>query len=120
MTYAGRRKLYRSRHNRMIFGVCQGIADWRDMDVTLIRIILVLLCIFTGFAPFGVIYLVAAFLIPLEPSDHADSFRRGRSRRGAFDDIKEEFDDLKDRVHRMEDDVIDKERDWEDRFKRGK
>ncbi len=35
-------------------------------------------------------------------------------------DIKEEFDDLNSKVNRMEDDVVDKEKDWEHRFKEDK
>ena len=124
-------RLYRSR-NGMIFGVCQGIAEWRDLPVGYIRLGVVIALIFTGFFPIGFLYLAAGFFLPVEPrngkSDYYDRDARGKrdykrenrkekSRGFSFDDIKEEFDDLSSRVNRMEDEVIDKEKDWESRFK---
>ncbi|MBI9097959.1 MAG: PspC domain-containing protein [Spirochaetaceae bacterium] len=124
-------RLYRSR-NGMIFGVCQGIAEWRDLPVGYIRLGLIIALVFTGFFPIGLLYLAAGFFLPVEPkqgkSDYYDRSARGKreyrresrrekSRGFSFDDIKEEFDDLASRVNRMEDDVIDKEKDWEQRFK---
>lgn len=128
-------RLYRSRSG-MIFGVCQGIADWRDLPVGYIRLGLVVALVFTGFFPVGLLYIAAGLLLPVEPrggnSDYYDRDARGRreyrresrkeSRRErnggfSFDDIKDEFDDLASRVNRMEEDVIDREKDWEKRFK---
>jgi len=123
-------RLYRSR-NGMIFGVCQGISDWRDLPVGYIRLGIVIALIFTGFFPLGLLYLAAGFFLPVEPrhgkSDYYERNAQGRreyrrdsrkekSKGFTFDDIKEEFDDLNSRVNRMEDDVIDKEKDWESRF----
>lgn len=124
-------RLYRSR-NGMIFGVCQGIADWRDLPVGYIRLGIIIALVFTGFFPVGLLYLAAGFFLPVEPRegksdyykrdargrrDYRRESRREKSRGFTFDDIKEEFDDLSSRVNRMEDEVIDKEKDWEKRFK---
>ena len=59
--------LYRNRHNRMIWGVCGGIARYFEVDPTLIRIIaVVLLCL----APVSIpIYIICAIIIPLEPRE---------------------------------------------------
>ena len=38
----GRKKLYRSKDNRWLVGVCGGIGDYFDMDATVIRVIFVL------------------------------------------------------------------------------
>ena len=123
-------RLYRSR-NGMIFGVCQGIADWRDLPVGYIRLGVIIAFTMTGFFPVGVLYLAAGFFLPVEPregkSDYYERNARGRrhyrresrkekSRGFSFDDIKEEFDDLSSRVNKMEEEVIDKEKDWEKRF----
>lgn len=119
MTYA-RSKLYRARHDRIIFGVCQGIADWRDLDVRYIRLILILLAIFTGFFPFVFAYLVAGLIIPQEPRGrrHEDIGERYRNaRRTTVNDIKQDFEDLKNRVNRMEDEAIDKEKEWDDKMR---
>jgi phage shock protein C len=124
-------RLYRSR-NGMIFGICQGLADWRDLPVGYIRLGVIIAFAMSGFFPVGLLYLAAGFFLPVEPrhgkSDYYDRDARGRrdyrresrkekSKGFTFDDIKEEFDDLSSRVNRMEDDVIDKEKDWEKRFK---
>ncbi len=56
------RKLRKS-ENKMIAGVCAGLAEYFGMDVTWVRIIYVLLTIFTVFS--GVIvYIIMALLMP--------------------------------------------------------
>ena len=59
-------KLYRSRDDRWMAGVCGGLAKYLGWGSTKVRIIWVLATIFTAFA--GVIvYLVLWFLMPKEP-----------------------------------------------------
>jgi len=58
------RKLYRSR-NKKIGGVCQGIADYFNMDVTVVRLIAVLALLFVGGGLLA--YLLLWIFIPLEP-----------------------------------------------------
>ena len=114
MTYTSRR-LYRSR-NGVLLGICQGIADWRDMPVAVVRLIFIIICLATAVAPCAIIYLVAGFFIPLEPRGYY-----GENRKSTMDDIKDQFDNLKSRVNRMEDEATgDKESDWDRRFHNGK
>ena len=61
------RKLYRSRSKRMIGGVCGGLADYLNMDPTLVRILTVVISLFTGIPV--VLYIVALFVVPEEPAD---------------------------------------------------
>jgi phage shock protein C len=58
-------RLYRSRNNRMLFGVCGGIGKYYNIDPTIIRILWVLfsLIFLIGFLA----YIIAAFVIPEEP-----------------------------------------------------
>ena len=59
------RKLYKSRTDRKICGVCGGVAEYLNVDSTIVRIALVLFCLAGGS---GVIaYLIAALVIPEEP-----------------------------------------------------
>jgi phage shock protein PspC (stress-responsive transcriptional regulator) len=58
------RKLYKSRTNRILCGVCGGIGEFFDIDPTLIRLLLVLLCC-TGSGLLA--YIIAAIIIPEEP-----------------------------------------------------
>jgi len=56
------KKLYRS-NNRVLAGVCAGIAEYMDVDPTVVRICYLLLTLFTAFS--GVIvYIVMALLMP--------------------------------------------------------
>jgi len=57
------KKLYRS-NNKIIAGVCAGVAEYFDIDVTLLRLGTVLIFIFTGFFPMGIFYILAAFIMP--------------------------------------------------------
>lgn len=61
------KKLYRSRKNKSIAGVCGGIAEFFKIDVTIVRLIwaLAILCAGTGLLA----YIVCAFVIPEEPED---------------------------------------------------
>lgn len=57
------KRLYRSRSNRMIAGVCGGISEYFSIDPTIVRLIFVLLAIFGVSAGFW-IYLIAALIVP--------------------------------------------------------
>ncbi len=64
-----RNRLYRSRDDRMLAGVCGGVADWMDIDSSLVRIAFALLGITGGIGL--VLYIVMAIVVPEEPSDQA-------------------------------------------------
>ena len=58
------KKLYRSNINKMLCGVCGGMAEYFDLDPTLMRVLWIIL----GLAGPGVIaYIICAFLIPQSP-----------------------------------------------------
>lgn len=59
-----RKRLIRPRQGRKIGGVCQGFAEYFDIDVTLVRIVWAI-CLLSGFGGFA--YLVAWVVIPEEP-----------------------------------------------------
>ena len=66
-----KKKLYRSNKNRMAAGVCAGIADYLNMDPTVIR---VLWAVISLFAWVGIIaYFICVFLIPEEPDNIIDA-----------------------------------------------
>ena len=58
------RKLYRSRDNRMICGVCGGLGEYFNVDATLIRLVLAIFA-FTGTGIFA--YIMAAIIVPEAP-----------------------------------------------------
>lgn len=60
------RKLYRSRTDRMIWGVCGGLASYFDVDPTIIRIAAIVSVLMSGA---GIIaYIIMAVVVPLETS----------------------------------------------------
>lgn len=55
------KRLYKSRTNRVLCGVCGGLGEYFNIDPTIIRLLFVLLgCTMTGL----VAYLIAAIIIP--------------------------------------------------------
>ncbi|MCX7936425.1 MAG: PspC domain-containing protein [Chlorobi bacterium] len=58
-------RLYRSRTDRKIAGVCGGIAEYFDMDPSLIRILFVVLIFFNGFGLLA--YVICWIVIPEAP-----------------------------------------------------
>ena len=64
------KKLYRSTQNKMIAGVCSGLAEYINIDPTIIRVIWALV----GLTGTGLIaYLVCALIIPEKPSNIIDA-----------------------------------------------
>lgn len=64
-TVAQTRRLYRSRTNRNLAGVCGGLAQYFNTDATLMRVLFVVLALLGG--PGLVIYLVLWIVVPEEP-----------------------------------------------------
>ena len=62
------KRLYRSESNRMLCGVCAGIAEYFEIDPTLIRLVGAFLCL-CGLFPALSGYLSAAVVIPLPPEN---------------------------------------------------
>ena len=60
------KKLYRSRKNRMICGVCGGMAEYFEMDPTVMRVLWVLAGLITG-GTAVLAYIIACFVIPNAP-----------------------------------------------------
>ncbi|TAH69829.1 MAG: PspC domain-containing protein [Anaerolineaceae bacterium] len=61
------KKLYRSSTNRMICGVCQGIAEYINIDPTVVRLLWV---IFSIFGVGVLVYIVAAIIMPVKEQYH--------------------------------------------------
>lgn len=58
------RKLYKSATDRKLFGVCGGLAEYFQVDATLVRLGMVLLALFGAGIVF---YIVAAIVMPEHP-----------------------------------------------------
>ena len=60
------KKLYKSNRNRMISGVCGGIADYFGVDASLVRVGTVVLALITGGFPVPIAYVVCSCVLPDE------------------------------------------------------
>lgn len=111
-------KLYRSRNGK-VFGVCQGIADWKDLPADTLRLIVGISILVTGIFPGVLIYAIVALLLPLEPSSRNSYYERDEKEEDkdfSKDSLHETFEKLKRKVENMEESVFNKERDWDKRF----
>ncbi len=62
-----KKKLYRSVDNKVLFGVCGGIAEYFGIDAALVRLVWAAITLFFGLGL--VLYILAIFIIPREPVD---------------------------------------------------
>ena len=58
------KKLYLSKKDKKIFGVCGSIGETYNIDPTTVRIITVFLCLSTGIIPLLVTYFIAWIIMP--------------------------------------------------------
>jgi phage shock protein C len=61
------KRLMRSSVDSKLAGVCGGIAEYLDVDSTIVRLVWVLVFIFTGFIPGGLAYVIAWIVMPPAP-----------------------------------------------------
>ena len=64
------KKLHRDRWDKKVAGVCGGLGRFMGIDPTILRLLLVVICIFTGVLPLLILYIIAWILIPLGPSTY--------------------------------------------------
>lgn len=62
------KRLYRSNRDAMLGGVCGGLADYFNLDPTIVRLLFVLLAFVTAFAPVFLIYLILWVVVPRNPA----------------------------------------------------
>lgn len=66
------KKLYKSRSNKILCGVCGGVGEYIGLDPVLVRIIFLLLCFAVGGGL--ILYIIAAIIMPKEPDDMGTNY----------------------------------------------
>ncbi len=110
MTEARHTKFYVDKRNKKWLGVCAGIADYTGLDVTVVRIGLVVLTLIGGFPWTLIAYWVAAWMAPVKPVEHYDQppeeqkFWQGvrASPRRTVRDVRSRFRDIDRRLADVE------------------
>lgn len=69
MTTKSPTRFYRDPERGIIMGVCAGLADYFDIRLGVVRALVILGMIFTGFWPFAIGYFVIGFMLDVKPRD---------------------------------------------------
>ena len=64
------KKLYRSKTNRQLCGVCGGLAEYFNLDPTIVRLLAVVIGLCTAIIGALIFYIIAAVVIPEDPGYH--------------------------------------------------
>jgi len=83
------RKLYRSRSDRVVGGVCSGLARYFGIDSTIVRLIFVLLVFANGVGILA--YIIMAIIVPLESSETTEP----------KDTVKENVEEMKETAREL-------------------
>jgi phage shock protein C len=65
------KKLYRSVSQKMLAGVCGGLAEYFDIDVSIVRLLTVGGALVTAVLPMFFFYIIAWIVIPQQPPAQA-------------------------------------------------
>ena len=63
------KKLYRSQDNKVFAGIVGGLGEYFNIDPVLLRVVWLLLTVFTGFLPGAIVYITSVFVVPQKPSN---------------------------------------------------
>jgi phage shock protein C len=113
---------YKSR-NKMIAGVCAGIAEHFGISSFWIRLLAVVALFMTGIWPTVIIYLIAAIIMKPAPARPFDSEEESEfydayvsSPKYTIRQVHEKFKNLDRRIQRMEDTVTARAYEWEQKL----
>jgi len=101
-TAGGQRRLYRNPNDKMLGGVCSGIANYFDVDPVLVRLILVVLLLGAGIGLLA--YIIAWIVIPLARTPEELAYMTGgqpMNMQSIRKNVGDELQDLKQRGEAM-------------------
>ena len=62
------KKLCRSLTQKMVAGICGGLAEYFDIDVSIIRLIFIAIALASALIPMFIFYIIAWIVIPTQPT----------------------------------------------------
>lgn len=88
-----KKKLYRSDTDKQIAGVCGGIAEYLNIDSTLVRLLWAFLTFFAGAGIW--MYIIAAFIMPENPG--CTPYSDVNNQQNQYSEHQNPYDDQKNR-----------------------
>ena len=61
------KRLYRSEENKIVAGILGGLGEYFNVDPAILRLLWVVITVFTGFLPGIITYFLALFVVPKAP-----------------------------------------------------
>jgi len=61
------KRLYKSDDNKVVAGIIGGLGEYFDLDPVLLRVIWLLIVVFTGVLPGVIAYIIAMSIVPKKP-----------------------------------------------------
>jgi len=99
------RRLYRIREGQMWAGVCTGLAAYTGAEVAWVRVVAILLTVFTGFFPGFIVYISLVLILPVAMTGAEQSAAYGQpfNAQELVDRIKKKHEDFRSqrRARRM-------------------
>ena len=65
------KRLYLSKTDKKLAGLCGGLGEFFDIDPTLIRLATVFACLVTGFFPLACAYVIGWLIVPEEVNEYS-------------------------------------------------
>lgn len=63
------KKLYKSKENKVFCGIIGGIGEYVNVDPVILRLIWLVVVVFTAIVPGIAVYLIACLIVPEKPKD---------------------------------------------------
>lgn len=110
-----KKKLYKSRKNKMIGGVCGGLAEYFNMDPTIVRIVAALLCLLKGAGL--IVYIIACLVMPY--NDELFDDEDPENLKSANIDPEDEKQSEKKKSDSKNEDKLHSDEEFDSYFKKG-
>jgi len=70
------KKLYRSLTQKMVAGVCGGLAEYFDIDVSIVRLIFIAIALASALIPMLIFYVIAWIVIPSQAASSSSGEKK--------------------------------------------
>lgn len=94
-----KKQLLRPKEGRIFFGVCQGLANYFDIDPALVRLIMVILAIWGGVGV--ILYIIGIFVIPDEARQNDDKKKSSETNDKIKDKVQSVASEIKQNVSKQ-------------------